>query len=101
MGVHTALDALNAFMIRALRENQQAVLIVHGRGLSSPRTPVLKARVEEWLRRSAWRKWVLAFSSARGCDGGTGATYVLLRQRPATRRFRKSAARNQAGACKK
>jgi DNA-nicking Smr family endonuclease len=36
------------------------------------------------------RKWVIAFSSARSCDGGAGATYVLLRQRPLTMRFRKN-----------
>ncbi len=101
MGVHAALDALDAFLIRALRENQQAVLIVHGRGLSSPRMPVLKAAVEEWLARSAWRKWVLAFSSAQGYDGGTGATYVLLRRHPATRRLRKSAASLRTDGCKK
>lgn len=100
MSVYGAREALNTFLIRAVRKNQRAVLIIHGRGLSSPLMPVLKSKVEEWLSRSAWRKWVLAFSSARGCDGGTGATYVLLRQRPATRRLRKSAASSRTDGCK-
>jgi len=61
---------------------KRAVLIVHGRGLSSPGEPVLKNKVREWLTRTAWRKWVIAFTSAQSYDGGTGATYVLLRHRP-------------------
>jgi DNA-nicking Smr family endonuclease len=36
----------------------------------------LKAAVDSWLRR---HPDVLAFCSARGIDGGTGAVYVLLR----------------------
>jgi hypothetical protein len=31
----------------------------------------------------------MAYASARACDGGAGATYVLLRERPLKRRFRK------------
>ena len=50
---------------------------------------VLKTKVKEWLTSGPWRKWVIAFTSARACDGGTGATYVLLRQRPATKRYRR------------
>jgi DNA-nicking Smr family endonuclease len=65
------------------------VLIVHGRGLSSPAKPVLKTKVIEWLTCGPWRKWVIAFTSARSFDGGAGATYVLLRQRPVTRSKRK------------
>ncbi|MCD6353824.1 MAG: Smr/MutS family protein [Proteobacteria bacterium] len=60
-------------------------MIVHGRGFCSPKKPVLKTKVVEWLTRSHWRKRVVAFSSTRACDGGAGATYVLLRQRPITK----------------
>jgi DNA-nicking Smr family endonuclease len=49
----------------------------------------LKTQVIGWLSRGPWRKWVMAYASARSCDGGTGATYVLLRSRPLTRRYRK------------
>jgi DNA-nicking Smr family endonuclease len=49
----------------------------------------LKTRVIEWLTRGPWRKWVAAYASARLHDGGTGATYVLLRARPVTNRVKK------------
>ncbi len=86
---HEAEQVFNDFMSEAIRNGKRAVLIVHGRGLSSPRKPVLKSKVHGWLSSGRWRKWVMAFTSARACDGGTGATYVLLRQRSLTKRFRK------------
>jgi DNA-nicking Smr family endonuclease len=84
-----AREALDVFISEAIAGGKRAVLVVHGRGLSSPGKPVLKALVQEWLTRGPRRKWVIAFSSARPCDGGAGATYVLLRRGPYTRRFRK------------
>jgi DNA-nicking Smr family endonuclease len=84
-----AEQAFNNFMKTAIRSGKRAVLIIHGRGLSSPRKPILKSKVHGWLSSGPWRKWVLAFTSARACDGGAGATYVLLRQRSLTSRFRK------------
>jgi DNA-nicking Smr family endonuclease len=81
--------AVDIFLREAIRSGKRAVLVVHGRGLSSPKRPILKAKVRDWLTRGTWRKWVMAFTSARLCDGGTGATYVLLRQRPVTRQLRK------------
>ena len=96
-----ARDAFLAFMDGAIAEGKRAVLIVHGRGLSSPVRPVLKSKVFAWLTRSAIRKWVIAFTSARSCDGGAGATYVLLRLRPVTKRFRKYEKRGAGpGRCK-
>lgn len=89
LNVLEARSAVERFLERALRERKRAVLIVHGRGLSSPVEPVLKKNVRHWLTRGPWRKWVMAFASARACDGGAGATYVLFRNRPATRRERK------------
>jgi len=87
--VEDARKAFENFFKDSITTGKRAVLVVHGRGLSSPGRPVLKTKVIEWLTRGPWRKWVIAFSSARSCDGGTGATYVLLRKRPLTRRFRK------------
>jgi DNA-nicking Smr family endonuclease len=89
-----AREAFFAFMDAAIARGRRAVLIVHGRGLSSPSRPVLKRKVFSWLTRSAIRKWVIAFTSARTCDGGAGATYVLLRLRPVTKRHRKGARKN-------
>ena len=65
------------------------ILVTHGRGLSSPAEPILKRKVEEWLTRGPWRKWVVAYTSARLCDGGAGATYVLLRPRPVSKRLKR------------
>ncbi len=87
--VENARDTFEKFIKKSIATGKRAVLIVHGRGLSSPDKPVLKNKVIEWLTRGHWRKWVIAFSSARLCDGGAGATYVLLRQRPFTSAQRK------------
>ncbi len=88
-GVEDARNAFEIFIKDSIATSKRAVLIVHGRGLSSPDRPVLKTKVIEWLTRGPLRKWVIAFSSARSCDGGAGATYVLLRRRPLTKRYRK------------
>ena len=85
-----AKETVDFFLKEVLMTGKRAVLIVHGRGLCSPHKPVLKAKVVEWLTSGYWRKWVIAFSSARLCDGGAGGTYVLLRERPFTRRHRKA-----------
>lgn len=84
-----AQDVFDTFMREAVATGKRAVLIIHGRGLSSPAQPVLKTRVAEWLTRGYWRKWVVAFASARLCDGGSGASYVLLRWKPTPKRLRR------------
>ena len=89
LSVEAAQAEFDRFLKEAVTSGKRAVLIVHGRGLSSPDKPVLKTKVYQWLTAGPWRKWVLAFASARTCDGGAGATYVLLRQRPFTKRYRK------------
>ncbi len=86
--VETAKEIFETFLRWAVFGGKKGVLIVHGRGLCSPSEPVLKKKVEEWLTRGPWRKWVVAYSSARICDGGAGATYVLLRERPVSKRFK-------------
>jgi DNA-nicking Smr family endonuclease len=86
--VEDAKEVFEKFLKWAVTTGKTGVLIVHGRGLSSPAEPVLKKKVVEWLTRGPWRKWVAAYSSARICDGGAGATYVLLRPRPVTKRLK-------------
>lgn len=88
--VEHARQVFEEFLKESIATGKRMVLIVHGRGLSSPDAPILKAKVIEWLTTGPWRKWVMAFTSARLCDGGTGATYVLLRKRPATKRYKKN-----------
>jgi DNA-nicking Smr family endonuclease len=86
--VEEAKEVFEKFLKWAAITGKTGVLIVHGRGLSSPSEPVLKKKVVEWLTRGPWRKWVVAYSSARICDGGAGATYLLLRPRPVSKRLK-------------
>ena len=81
-----AKEVFEKFLKWATTTGKTGVLIIHGRGLSSPSEPVLKKKVVEWLTHGPWRKWVAAYCSARICDGGAGATYVLLRPRPVSKR---------------
>jgi len=87
--VHDAHEAVDDFLSKSIMSGKRAVLIIHGRGLSSPAEPILKSKVYRWLTTSPWHKWVIAFTSARLCDGGAGATYVLIRRKPLAKRFRK------------
>ena len=87
--VDDAHKTIDDFLSKSILAGKRALLIIHGRGLSSPTEPVLKSKVYRWLTTSPWHKWVIAFTSARLCDGGAGATYVLLRRKPMTKRFRK------------
>ncbi len=88
LSVEAAREVFDAFMKESVLTGKGAVLIIHGRGLSSAAAPVLKTKVSQWLSSGPWRKWVVAFTSARMCDGGSGASYVLLRRRPLTKRQR-------------
>ncbi len=74
------------FLLKSQRLGLRCVLVVHGRGLNSENNiPVLKERLPIWLNRSPVKKIVLAFSTARTYDGGTGAIYILLRKQKARR----------------
>lgn len=66
---------------RARSAGIRCVLVIHGRGLRSPAGPVLKEALPHWLTEPPLAAWVLAFASAPGNLGGTGATLVLLRDR--------------------
>jgi DNA-nicking Smr family endonuclease len=73
-----AREALRGFLASASARRLSCVRIVHGKGRGSgPRGPVLKKSVNLWLRK---HDAVLAFSSARPAQGGTGALCVLLRR---------------------
>ena len=76
-----AKRALERFLLESRHAGKRCVLVVHGRGLhSKDQIPVLKAGVQLWLTRGRIARWVLAFSTARPHDGGSGAVYVLLRR---------------------
>ena len=72
-----ARDSLSEFLESNRNAAHRCVRIVHGKGYrSGARGPILKIAVNAWLRR---HPDVMAFTSARPIDGGTGAVYVLLR----------------------
>ena len=89
MTVPLAQEAFSDFMCDAVQRGYRTVLVIHGRGLSSPAEPVLKSELVRWLTSGPWRKWIAAYTSARPCDGAAGATYILLRTRPITKRLRR------------
>ena len=71
---------LAAELGRAQAEGLRCVLVVHGRGLHSDGPAVLREGVTEWLTAAPLAARVMAFASAQPADGGSGATYVLLRR---------------------
>lgn len=78
MTVVEAKPRLSEFIESCARDGKLCVRVVHGKGLGSgDRGPVLKQKVNRWLRQ--WDT-VLAFVSTRQVHGGTGAVYVLLRK---------------------
>ncbi len=75
--VAEAKSALKRFLLDVALEDIRCVRIIHGKGLRSENgIPVLKGKLDIWLRQN---NNVLAFTSARPVDGGTGAVYVLVR----------------------
>lgn len=65
------------FLVHCDAAGVRCARIIHGKGSrSGARGPILKIAVDSWLRR---HHGVLAFTSAKAIDGGTGALYVLLR----------------------
>jgi DNA-nicking Smr family endonuclease len=76
--VDEAKEALRQFLAESLARRLRCVRIIHGKGKGSgPKGPVIKTAVNMILRKTAP---VLAFTSARRIDGGTGAINVLLSQ---------------------
>jgi len=74
-----ARSALRGFVSDCHNRRLRCISVVHGKGRGSgPAGPVLKNGINKWLRQ--WDE-ILAFCSAQNSDGGTGAVYVLLRNR--------------------
>lgn len=72
-----ARSAVVNFITLCREQHIRCVRIIHGKGYGSGGSaPVLKNRINSWLRQ---HHDVLAFSSAQARDGGSGALYVLLR----------------------
>jgi DNA-nicking Smr family endonuclease len=72
-----ARDALFQFIHSQVHNNNQCLLIIHGKGGQEGSPPVIKNLVNRWLPQF---EQVLAFHSAKARDGGHGAVYVLLKR---------------------
>lgn len=69
---------LARFLDVCQQQGIRGVRIIHGKGWGSKdNKPILKSKLNHWLRQSTI---VLAFCSATVEDGGTGALYVLLKR---------------------
>jgi DNA-nicking Smr family endonuclease len=77
-----AETVVDEFITKSYYKGMRCVLIVHGRGLGSRNNqPAIKKELPIWFRRGILKKIVLAFVTAKPCDGGAGASYVLLKKR--------------------
>ncbi len=76
--VEEAEKEVEDFIGSSVKKGHRCIKIIHGRGLCSPGGPVLKDIVIKRLS-GRFRKYVAAFVTARQCDGGLGALYVLLK----------------------
>ncbi|MCU7905677.1 MAG: Smr/MutS family protein [Candidatus Thiodiazotropha sp. (ex Epidulcina cf. delphinae)] len=75
--VRHSREELSRFIKACQQRDIRCVRIIHGKGYrSEAQQPILKQKLNLWLRQG---KNILAFTSATRRDGGTGATYVLLR----------------------
>ncbi len=75
--VPEAESELDLFIEESLRKGLRCIKIIHGRGLRSVKGSRVKDAV---IRRLSghFRKEIIAFVTARQCDGGLGAVYALL-----------------------
>jgi DNA-nicking Smr family endonuclease len=81
MAFDDAKDAVDRFLADRQKRGDRCVLVITGKGRNSPRQiAVLRERIPEWMARGPSSRRVLAFVTARPCDGGEGALYVLLRK---------------------
>ena len=75
-----ASDEMDEFLDDAFTKGLICVKVIHGRGLRSVSGPRIKDLV---IRRliGRYRNDIVAFTTARQCDGGLGALYILLRKK--------------------
>lgn len=83
MVVEDAMRAVDAFLADRQRRGDRCVILITGKGRNSrDQVGVLRSKIPEWLAKGPSARRVLAFVTARKCDGGEGAVYVLLRRQP-------------------
>lgn len=78
MSLEEAREQVFHFIHDCLRYEVRTALINHGKGSRSKESPaMIKSYVARWLPQF---HEIMAFHSAQGFHGGTGAVYVLLRK---------------------
>lgn len=77
MRVDEAKEALYQFLLQCQQKCISHVLVIHGKGRHRMSTPILKNKLNNWLRQM---DHVLAFCSAAAKDGRSGALYILLKK---------------------
>ena len=81
LDLNDARIVMEDFVLQSIREGYACIRIVHGRGRHSHKHhSVLKENIQKWLCTRRMSRHVIAYTSARRCDGGGGAVYVLLRR---------------------
>jgi len=81
LNLQEARFVLDEFLLESVRAGFSCVRVIHGRGRHSHKHhPVLKENIQRWLCTRRLGRHVVAYTSARRCDGGGGAVYVLLRK---------------------
>jgi DNA-nicking Smr family endonuclease len=81
LNLQEARFILEEFLLESVRVGFTCVRVIHGRGRHSQTDhAVLKEYVQRWLCTRRMSRHVIAYTSARRCDGGGGAVYVLLRK---------------------
>jgi DNA-nicking Smr family endonuclease len=81
LNLQEARFILEEFLLESVRVGYTCVRVIHGRGRHSHKHhAVLKEYVQRWLCTRRMSRHVVAYTSARRCDGGGGAVYVLLRK---------------------
>ncbi|MFY7697360.1 MAG: Smr/MutS family protein [Legionella sp.] len=72
-----AKQTLCDFIRQQFLKQNRCVLVIHGKGGQHGEAPILKNRINAWLRQLSE---ILAFHSALAKDGGSGALYVLIKK---------------------
>jgi DNA-nicking Smr family endonuclease len=81
LNLQDARFVLEEFLLESVRRGFTCVRVIHGRGRHSHKHhSVLKEYIQRWLCTRRMSRHVIAYTSARRCDGGGGAVYVLLRK---------------------
>jgi len=81
LNLQNARFILGEFLLESVRAGFSCVRVIHGRGRHSHKHhPILKENIQRWLCTRRMSRNVVAYTSARRCDGGGGAVYILLRK---------------------